>query len=221
MALGNVEYVPGFEPIPRALFDDIKERENTWIRERDNAGRYARENAEVVWERAGALPLETLNEGVDEPPEDAQIVELRSFYPELHMLQDGALYEWFNWYQMDCCYMGSWTPERDNGFLFYLLGKVAIKGSEEPRPEDVGECVAYALLHGYTWDEALDFGRATASYDGAIRSRAQNVATAMRFLKEDRVSEGSRGQPIRTMFDLFREGRKYNCHRYSLTLSEG
>lgn len=210
-ALRNVTYVPGFEPVSEALFDDVKEREVTWKNDSTRAARYAQDHAADIWAQAATLRLETLDDPTDEVPEYGQedFAELRPLYPELSMLSDGALYAWFDVYQMDCCYINGWTANRDDGFLFYLLGKVADRHLERDTEREVGQWTAYAILRGDSLDAALAFGRAANLYDSAISRLGRRIADAMRFVADDMKATDLRGHSITTMMDGFRSARKF------------
>ncbi|MEB8476675.1 MULTISPECIES: hypothetical protein [Acidithiobacillus] len=212
-ALRSVAYEPGFEPVSEALFDDVKQREVAWKNDSTRAARYAQDHAASIWARAATLRLETLDDPTDEVPEYGQedFAELRPLYPELPMLSDGALYAWFDVYQMECCYINGWTANRDDDFLFYLLGKVAGRQHEQDTAKDVGQWIAHALLRGDALDAALTFGRAAALYDCAISRLARRVADAIRFLAENKNTTDQRGLAISTMMDMFRISRKFNC----------
>ncbi len=197
-ALGNVAYELGFEPVSEALFDDAKEREATWKNDSTRAARYSQDYAADIWARAATLRLEALDDPTDEVPEYGQqdFAELRPLYPELSMLSDGALYAWFDVYQRECCYINGWTANRDDDFLFYLLGKVAGRQHEQDTAKEVGQWVAYALLRDDSLDAALAFGRAAALYDSAISRLARRIADAMRFLAEDKKATELHGRAI-------------------------
>ena len=211
-ALGHVAYESGFEPVSEALFDDAKEREAAWKNDSTRASRYAQEHVADIWARVATLQLETLDDQTDEVPEYGQedFAELRPLYPELSMLSNGSLYAWFDVYQMECCYINGWTANRDDDFLFYLLGKVAGRQHEQDTAKEVGQWVAYALLRGDALGDALTFGRAAALYDSAISRLARRIADAMRFLAEEKKATELHGRAITTMMDMFRLGRKCN-----------
>ena len=208
-ALRSVAYEPGFEPVSKALFDDVKQREAAWKNDSTRAARYAQDHAAGLWARAATLRLEALDDPTDEVPEYAQedFAELRPLYPELPMLSDGALYAWFDAYQVECHYINGWTANRDGGFLFYLLGKIAGRQYEQDTAKEVGQWVTYGLLRGDVLDVALTFGRAAALYDNAISRLARRIADAMRFLAEDNNTTDQRGPAITTMTDMFHMSR--------------
>jgi len=210
-AIGNVAYESGFEPVSEALLDDTKEREAAWKNDSTRAARYAQEHVADIWARAATLQLEILDDPTDEVPEygHEDFAELRPLYPELSMLSDGALYAWFDVYQMECCYINGWTASRDDDFLFYLLGKVAGRQHERDTAKEVGQWVAYALLRGDALGDALAFGRAASLYDCAISRLARSIADAMRFVAEDKKATDLRGHSITTLMDGFRSARKF------------
>ncbi len=211
-ALGQVAYESGFEPVSEALFDDAKEREAAWKNDSTRAARYAQEHVADIWARTATLQLVELDDPTDEVPEYGQedFAELRTLYPELSMLSDGALYAWFDAYQSECCYINGWTANRDDEFLFYLLGKVAGRQHEQDTANEVGQWVAYALLRGDALAAAIAFGRDAALYDSAISRLARRIGDAMRFLAEDKNATELHGRAITTMMDMFRLGRKSN-----------
>lgn len=211
-ALGTVTYESGFGPVSEVMFNRLKEMEAGWRDDIARAAHHAQSHASEIWARAAGLPLETLNDPSDEVPEYGQeeFTELRTCYPELSMLSDGSLYSLFDDFQMECRYINGWTANRDDDFLFYLLGKVADRKNDHDTAKEVGEWVADALLHGDSLDVALGFGRDAARYNSAIGRLANRVADAMRFLAEDKKATDLRGHPITTMADTFRIGRKHS-----------
>lgn len=210
--LRTIAFEPGFTPVSVALFDDVKERESTWTNDCTRAIRYAKKHASDIWTRAKTLQLETLDEPTDEVPEHGQqeFAELRPLYPELSMLSDGSLYAWFDSYQSECCYINGWTANRDDDFIFYLIGKVAGHQHEQDFAKEVGQWTAYALLRGDSLGEALAFGQAASLYDSAISNLARRIAVAVRFLVEAKKTTERHGRAITTTSDMFRLGRKCN-----------
>ncbi|EXF90986.1 hypothetical protein HK44_029150 (plasmid) [Pseudomonas fluorescens HK44] len=140
-----------------------------------------------------------------------EFAELRSYYPELSMVSDGSLYSLFDVFQMECRFVNGWSANRDDDFLFYLLGKVADSKNDHETAKEVGEWVADALLHGATLDAALETGRSADGYNQAIGKLAHRIADAMRFLADDKKATDLRGRPITTMGDTMRLGRKFNA----------
>uniref|UniRef100_Q05K34 Uncharacterized protein n=1 Tax=Plasmid pFKY1 TaxID=381743 RepID=Q05K34_9ZZZZ len=127
------------------------------------------------------------------------------------MVSDGSLYSLFDVFQMECRFVNGWSANRDDDFLFYLLGKVVDRKNDHETAKEVGEWVADALLHGETLDAAQGVGRDANRYNQAIGKLAHRIADAMRFLAEDKIATDLRGRPITTMGDTFRIGRKYNA----------
>lgn len=211
--LGSVPYEQGFEPISVELFDDVRELEATWKDDSARSALQTQDHAADVWARVASLRLQILDDVNDEVPEYGQqdFAELYPLYPELSMLSDGALYKWFDVYQMECCLTNEWTAHRADDFLFYLLGKVAGRQYESETARVVGEWVGYALLQGESLDRAIAFGRASALYNTAISSLAWRIADAMRFLAADKKATELHGHAITTMMDIFRIDWNYNA----------
>ncbi|EPP9374421.1 hypothetical protein PZF67_006142 [Pseudomonas aeruginosa] len=212
-ALGNVEFEAGFEPVSEVMFNAVKETEAKWRGDIAHAAKHAQERAAEVWAQAAGLRLETLNDPTDEVPEygEEEFPQLRALYPELTMLSDGTLYSLFDVFQMECRFINGWSANRDDDFLFYLLGKVADSKNDHETAKEVGEWVADALLHGATLDAALEIGRSADRYNQAIGKLAHRIADAMRFLADDKKATDLRGHPITTMGDTMRLGRKFNA----------
>ncbi|EMM5100311.1 hypothetical protein ACK249_003657 [Pseudomonas aeruginosa] len=212
-ALGHVEFEAGFEPVSEVMFNAVKETEAKWRGDIAHAAKHAQERAAEVWAQAAGLRLETLNDPTDEVPEygEEEFPQLRALYPELTMLSDGTLYSLFDVFQMECRFINGWSANRDDDFLFYLLGKVADSKNDHETAKEVGEWVADALLHGATLDAALEIGRSADRYNQAIGKLAHRIADAMRFLADDKKATDLRGHPITTMGDTMRLGRKFNA----------
>ncbi|KIU54546.1 hypothetical protein QV12_00385 [Pseudomonas putida] len=211
-ALANVGFEAGFEPVSEVMFNRVKELEAGWRASIASASKHAQARSAEVWAQAVDLRLDALNDPSDEVPEYAQeeFAELRSYYPELSMLSDGSLYSLFDVFQMECRFINGWSANRDDDFLFYLLGKVVDRKNDHETAKEVGEWVADALLHGETLDVALGVGRDADRYNQEIGKLAHRIADAMRFLAEDKKATDLRGRTITTMGDTFRMGRKYN-----------
>lgn len=212
-ALGTVEYESGFEPVSEAMFNLVKQTEAVWRDSSARASNDASDRAAYLWAQAKHLRLESLNEPMNEVPEFGQeeFEELRSYYPELSMLTDGSLYDLFDSFQMECRFINGWSANRDDEFLFYLMGKVADRMNDHDTARDVGQWVASALLSGKSLDTALEFGRDANRYNEAIGKLSHRIADAMRFLAADKKATDLRGRPIFTMGDTFRIGRKHNA----------
>lgn len=213
-ALKDATYIPGFEPVSMERFATIAVLEDAWKNASTRAQSHADTRMADLWSRTSELHLDTLNDACDEVPEHGlnDFAELKPLYPELSMLSDGSLYSLFDIFQMECCYISGWTANRDDNFLYYLLGKIAGRDIEWEEAVDVGKWVAYAWHRGDGFDAALQFARAATVYDRAISRLAHQVDRAMRFLKEDQRTDqaAQRGAPITTMLDMWRQGRKFN-----------
>ncbi len=217
--LGGSKFIEGFEPISESLFDEVKNLEMSWAKTNSYASQCSCNHVEIIWKRVHELSFETLNNPKDAVPDYGQeeIVELRSIYPELSMLTDGSLYEHFDSYQMDCCYIRGWTANRDDSFLFYLLGKLVIKACESIDAEEVGTMLAYSLLNGDSLNEGLEFSYSWYQYNSVIKCLASRVANAMQFLEKERKQGNLQGNEITTMMDAFRLDRKFNAEPTKVT----
>ncbi len=212
--LSDYSFSEGFEPVSEKLFDDIKNLELSWAKQSNYASRYSSNHSELIWERVHEFPLETLNNPKDDVPDCAEaeedLLKLRDFYPELSKLTDGSLYDRFDTYQSDCCYINGWSANRDDSFLFYLLGKLANNDCGSLDAGDIGEMMSYSLLNGGSFNDSLEFGDFWYQYDSSIKCLAYRVASAMQFLGKEREQTNLQGNKITTMMDVFRMGRKFN-----------
>lgn len=203
--LRNVDYIPGWTLLDFQAFNAIRATEINWASTNTYVGEQVYRNATSVWEIAQAnLDSLILNSYDNDVPgygvEDLR--ELREIYPELAKLSNGALYWIFDFYQFDCYGISGWNPNRDDGFLFYLLGLVAT--TEQANGEDarkVGEFVGYKSLY-VNLPEALHAGRVWFKYDTAIHSLAWRTYRAMEFLRQSQTGSGNQGEPITTFSDL-------------------
>lgn len=135
----NTDFVPGFAPISEALFNDIKAIELTW--KKDTAATFCfvdvLDNTASLWARAGEFGLGAIVgisecSGKEDPVYHA---DFQALYPELSMLPPAVIQEAFDDYLE-----GMWEmPDRDEAFLFYLLGRTA----------SVPECTATPLEKWY------------------------------------------------------------------------
>jgi hypothetical protein len=211
-SLRSVSYEQGFEPVSEALFDDVKEMEANWKNDSTRVVQYVQDHAAAIWARSATLRLELLDNPSDEVPEYGQedFVELRPLYPELSMLSDGSLYWWFDAYQSECCCINGWTANRDDDFLFYLIGKIADRTHKQDTAKDIGQWTSFALLRGDSLDAAFEFAREAILYNGAISRLAWLIADAMRFVALDKKLTDLRGQPVMTFMDMFRMARMFS-----------
>lgn len=208
-ALGFKTFVDGLAPLPRAIFEQVKSLEAAWRASSEQAALTAERAAGRAWARLAAMELAPLRAYFGEVHVDDHLAlaSLRTLYPELRHLTDGALYWWFDAYQLECCFISGWTASRDDGFGFYLLGQLASGKREGEYAATVGRWSGYALLRGDSDLAALDFGRACALYNTALAGLARRVADAVDYLgREDR--QALRGAPVWTTMDMFRMGRK-------------
>ncbi|MDQ1090660.1 hypothetical protein QE400_000073 [Xanthomonas sacchari] len=211
LGLQDLAFEDGFTPLTEALFDQVKSLTNSWARSMHRAALHVRDQAQNLWEHVPALGLDALNSVRAEVPSYGKDdgIALRSLYPELYMLSDGSLYEWFSGYQAECLLVNGVMPNRDDDFLLYLLGQLGQLGSVREhggdRAKRVGEMAGYAVLRGDSKDRALAFGEAVVCYDDDISTLAGRVASATRFLKEVREGKGPKhhqGPPMVTYTEM-------------------
>lgn len=234
MALRSLDYRPGFDPVSRDVFDKVKELSYWWHTTARAASLQASRQAADVWRMVVGHPtglqLSLLDDKKAVVPGYAEQegAELRNLYPELSMLSDGALYDWYDRYQSEYCFARGWTPIRDDEFLFYLLGKVAWRFSlattnlvrfvasllSDVEREHSGEAAvfvgrwsAYALLRGDDLAVAFAFGKAAQLYDLTLATLAHRIADAMHCLAYDEARVGQRGSDIKTFNDFVRSAR--------------
>lgn len=217
--LDQVAYESGFEPISKTLFSQVQKLEVDWKDDSARSIQYADARVAEIWVQTADLQLELLNDQFHKVPDYGlqDFAELRLLYPELWMLSDDSFYTWFDLFQMECRNLNGWNPNRDDDFLFYLLGKVAASQFEGETAKEVGQWVAYALLYGNPLDDALAFGRAANLYNNALGWLAHRIADAMRFLRVDKNTTVRQGAAITTMMDLFQAGRSYNKVAITIT----
>lgn len=207
------DFHDGLPPLSADIYASLKASFDAWCGDKSAATALVMAGADDLWRDVAGYGIATLNDPASEVPDyladDA--AELRRLYPELSMLNDGSLCDWFDSYSSDCSMVRGWTPFRDDDFLFYLVGAVATapnKPSSEAR--DAGMLAGFALLRGRTVHEALDFGASASRYDTAIRSMAVRAREAVAFLVEDAGADRNRGPAVRTFNDTFRMARKFN-----------
>ena len=220
-ALESVTFEPGY--IGADTFARLRDLEATWSDATARAAFHARTNAIIValWNRMAEFPLTNLNDAADTLPDyaTADLSDLRRLYPELAALSDAALYDQYDTYQANACYISGWTAWRDDGFLFYLLGRLAgcESRADGERAVDVGRMVAFAFSRGTESAVALRFGADWSAYDLALNRMTHRTSEAMRFLHESRAATDLRGPKVFTSGDLLRIGRKHNSRPLRVT----
>ncbi len=220
--LRGVGYRPGFEPVSESLFNAVKAMESAWVDDSDAALLTTQSGAPSIWARAATLGLESLNAANSKEPDEEDrenLTALRTLYPELSMLSDGPLYEWYDTYKSDHQGNRCWTADRDDDFLFFLLGNLqestGVPQAQEHWPIDThkagerGPWVAYSLLTAHQ-DEpvqsAIAFGRRAVAYDRALTNLAFRVNDAMAFLARDTDDAVLQVVAFTTFMDLLLEG---------------
>lgn len=223
--LWNTNFVSGFAPIPESLFNDIKSVEMEW--KKDTAATFSfvgdLDNTAALWARTDELGLDAIV-SISEccwEEDPAHHADFQALYPELSMLPPAVIQEAYDDYLE-----GMWEfPDRDEAFLFYLIGRTAIahvcnrNGEEKAQsllitgdcdfnPVNTGKLVAYSLLIGASVDDAYRSGLEAKQFDSAISRLAYDVSLAMNFLSRDAEAKGIVGNPVSTLADTFRLMRK-------------
>jgi len=221
--LASQKYIEGFEPITPELFDQVVGAELAWTHDSAQAKAVAYAHAPELWARSTSIPFGILNDAADEIPdhdlENGQ--ELTGLYPELEMLSPGTLYDLFSTFQNDCYYMRSWTADRDDGFLFFLLGRLAAPRADAYEARGIGETLGFMLLRGDDWEDAKERTTEWKNYDTALYSLTNRVANALSFLEKSNAATDLRGGEITTMTDLLNGGRQWKVEPMIVTQSLG
>lgn len=213
--LNNVQFKPGFSPVTESLYNDVKERFIVWKKDLYNIGKYIYRNGSNIWGQIESFGLEVLNNEkyvVSDYDRDA-IADLRKEFPELSMLTDGTLYELYDFYQISICYTNGWEASRGNEFLFYLIGSSFNDSLTSEDKLFIGKCVSYAFLIGQSFSESCTFALASSQYNDTLNKLSHYIESAMTFLAEDKQDKTNQGRKVRTLFDLFSDGRKYFAKR--------
>lgn len=214
-------YVAGFEPVSPALYEQAVEAEKTWTHDTAQAKAAAYKGTQALWAQIKTIPLGALNDTRDQMPDDdlENLQALVSLYPELELLTPETLYDLFSTFQRDCYYMNGWTADRDDGFLFFLLGRLTSPKAEGYKAREMGEIAAFLLLRGEDWQVAEECTIAWGLYDAALTSLTHRVAKAMQFLERTNAATDLRGGEITTMLDTFNHGRKWRVDPIIVTQS--
>lgn len=216
------KYVAGFEPISPEIFGQALEAEQTWTHDTAQANAAAYKGAQTIWAQVKTIPLVALNDTRDQKPDDDELENLQalvSLYPELEMLTPETLYDLFGTFQSDCYYMNSWTPDRDDDFLFFLLGRLVLPGADGYKAREMGQIAGFLLLRGEDWQGAKACSLAWGLYDAALTSLAHRVARAMDFLERSNAATDLRGGEITTILDVHNNGRKWSVDPIIVTQS--
>ena len=115
-------------------------------------------------------------------------------------------------------------PDRDEEFLFYLIGRTAstsdyitqrldkvmqaelsklVMGRCDFNAVNTGKLIAYSLLMGNSVADAY-----RAGLDDAISTLAYEVSLVMQYLDRDAAAKGIEGNPVSTLTENFRQMRK-------------
>ena len=216
LSLGSLSYVEGFEPISKELFDAAAEQERTWAWADLSARAYARELLAKAWPILQSKVVDTVNTAYSEAnhltsDELEEIAALRRFYPELKEVHAYAvLQSMSDYHSVEVGIRSSGVYEREQEFLFYLIGKTTADAGVKYSIAAHGERVAYFLIKGRPLPTAMQKASECTAYSLELGLLCSNLAKACRFLKEDAQSNVQQGSTVSTLGDLLREGRKYN-----------
>lgn len=220
-ALDTCGFIDGFAPLSRDLYDQIVSLRMSW----QAASKVA---SDRVYSALSSLPidrfaLESLNGAQRDMSDVAEVVaELRGHYPELGMLTDTELYDRFDSYQSECCFINGWDATRDDEFLLYLLGQAASKDDlDGDSAREVGRIAAFLALSGMEMQEAFGTAMKWRAYDHALSSLYWRSNTVMSYLRTEREATDLRGGKVTTFLDLFRMGRSFNARPIEATQTIG
>ena len=217
LSLGSLSYVEGFEPISKELFDAAAEQEKTWALADLSARAYARELFAKVWPILQNKVVDIVNTAYSEAThltadELDEITALRRFYPELKEIHAYAVLQSLSdYHSVELGIRSTGAYEREQEFLFYLMGKATANAGVKYAIAAHGERVAYFLIKGRLLPTAMQKASECTAYSRDLGLLCSNLAKACRFLKEDAQSNVQQGSKVSTLSDLYREGRKYNA----------
>ncbi|HCA5183305.1 TPA: hypothetical protein MW242_002937 [Acinetobacter baumannii] len=202
--LDNIEFIEGFTPVSKKLFEELKQLESSWSKSNSIVLQHVSNKIADVWKLVGQLDLQSLNNTQSEVPENEaeNSTKLVTLYPELSMLNASTLYWLFDGYQEDR-YINSWEAYREDDFIFYFLSALTKTNS------DLGHWAAYSLLKGDSRDHIIEFSRAAMQYTKSIGELAYQTSNVMHYLAEDKNNEEQHGPEIMTVMDTVRIGRKF------------
>jgi len=223
-SLSGCSFIEGLQPLAYDDFAKLTSLESEWSDASGRARRYANARADDLWKDTAGYGFGALNNAAsvlgEYEAEDGR--SLRDLYPELAMLNEGSLYDWFDAYQNECVRSRSWDVSRDDGFLFYLIGAVATTWPlKDERARAAGELAGFAMLKGQHVQQAFAFARDCGAYDLALCAMAHRAAEVMRYLAAESNATDLRGDCISTFGDLARAGRKFSVHPVSATQAIG
>lgn len=184
--LGNTEYIPGFPLLDSQAFSAIRATEISWVGANMSIIGLVYDEVSYIWQKITHVLLnwKLLNIDYGIPNSEVKnLDQLRNAYPELASLSDEALYCSFDSYQLDCCGVLDWSPNREDGFIFYLLGLLCI--GEQANSEDAkkaGKFVAYKLLHN-TVPSVLEQGKILFDYHTALHNLVWRTRKIIDFLR--------------------------------------
>ena len=200
--LAGVHYEPGFDLLTEEAFNIISALEAEWCDINSRLICHVYDHADQLWQLASKVNWNKLHVGTPTDDKLRYFINLRDMYPELASLSNRAIYELFESFQQNCGGIGGEAPDRQNEFLFFLLGKLALGANiEGGSPQDVGYFIGYRMLQGATTDPSLDAEIAAQweSYHAALTGLAWKICDVIRFLRQQPYQK--RGRRIVTVLD--------------------
>jgi hypothetical protein len=215
LCLERTTWHAGFSPVPEFVFREAKEREVAWKLACAGMEAIAGSLVAKLWADVDALDLGRLNDPRDVVSEDdrEQVEGLRSCYPELSIVSDGALWSTYDTYQMECWHTNSWEPGRDDDFIFFLIGRLTHSLGDI----SLGKWVAYELSRGSRLDDAHWFACQVRFNRALADKTASRIADAMSFLERDGDATDLRGEKVSTFGDTMRVTRKFSVRPTTVT----
>lgn len=208
-ALARTQFREGFPLVTEDQFNSLRELEKQWSSESEIAKRWAKSEINKIWSLVDHFGLDSLNNPLDEVDESSRddAKKLKAIYPELGMLSEESLFDWFGSFQSECCYCRGWMAYRDDDFVFYLMGK-QLNQKTDDRAVDLGQMLAYGIMLGEAYNEAKIRALQWFAYDDALRSMAWRTAQAMAYL--DQYAHSDAGHRVSILSDVMNVGRKYS-----------
>lgn len=224
--LKHAAWLAGHSLIDRSVYDQTCEAERQWREVIGQLDAFVNANhsdllaiiskQRLIFEGDLPYPLDS--------DDEAEAQEMAELYPELV----GTSTAWLWHKASDFSSAQGWRSlikMRDDRFISFLLGMVAVPCCSHYAAEQVGISVAYFLLQGDDLDGAGKRAKELYNYSSNLSARSMYIQRAMQHIKHDaerksrceaiRVSRPVRevGQQIHTLNDYLAEGRKYSVAR--------
>lgn len=191
--LQKIQFQEGFDPIPKKVFEKVKNLEDEWARQVSYVQEEVVEYLTFLWTKIPSLieHLDSQKRTLDDEQKE-QEEKLRTFYPELDSLPDGSLFYLFEAYCEAEFFTNSWSAYQDPRFVFFVLGKIAQKKAQNKghlsngRSLYIGEWTAHFMIHSVEMQEALNLGICAALYDIELYKLSWRISRAFQFFASDR-----------------------------------